>query len=77
MCGFAGYKTAHDTTIDDAILHSLSEVLVHRGPDDDGIWRSDDHKIALVSRRLSIRDPSKAGRHPMMDQKRNIIIVFN
>ncbi len=77
MCGFAGYKTAHDTIIDDAILHTFSEVLTHRGPDDDGIWRSDDHKIAFVSRRLSIRDLSKAGAQPMMDQEQHVIIVFN
>ncbi len=77
MCGFAGYKTTQDFQIDHIILHTLSQVLAHRGPDDAGTWRSQDGKVALVSRRLSIMDVSKAGAQPMIDDEQRIIMVFN
>ncbi len=77
MCGFAGYKTIHDATIDHEILHSLSQILAHRGPDDAGVWRSQDQKIALVSRRLSIIDLSKEASQPMVDEHQSVVLVFN
>ena len=77
MCGFAGYKTIHDATIDHEILHSLSQILAHRGPDDAGVWRSQNQKVALVSRRLSIIDLSNAGAQPMVDEHQSIVLVFN
>ena len=77
MCGFAGYKTERDVTIDDTVLHEISELLAHRGPDDSGMWRSNDHKTAIVSRRLSIIDTSNAGHQPMSDDEHNIFLAFN
>lgn len=77
MCGFAGYKTLRDTPIDHALLHTISELIAHRGPDDSGIWRSHDQKTALVARRLSIVDLSAAGAQPMLDDEQCVVIVFN
>lgn len=43
----------------------MAATLVHRGPDDDGIWTSTDGRVVLAHRRLSILDLSPAGRNPM------------
>ena len=77
MCGFAGYRLFHERTIDDSLVQELSQVLHHRGPDDQGVWTSHDKRVALVSRRLSIIDTSSAGAQPMTDHERMVIVVFN
>lgn len=77
MCGFAGYKSFRDNTIDHTVLHELSAILEHRGPDDAGIWTLPDHQIALVARRLSIIDTSSAGAQPFYDDNQSVILVFN
>ena len=77
MCGFAGYKTEEHKKIDPTILSEMSQVIAHRGPDDDGIWRSEDLKTALISRRLSIIDTSHAGHQPMIDESQDVVLAFN
>ncbi len=77
MCGFAGYKAFHDKDIDPSLLHELSEVLTHRGPDDEGIWHAREDNSALVSRRLSIIDTSSAGAQPMSDPQKSVVMVYN
>jgi asparagine synthase (glutamine-hydrolysing) len=77
MCGFAGYRLFHDRVVDDSLAQTLCQVLYHRGPDDGGMWRSDDTRTLLVSRRLSIVDTSCAGAQPMRDLEGHVIIVFN
>jgi len=77
MCGFAGYRLFHDRVVDDSLASKLSQVLYHRGPDDEGIWRSPDTRTLLVSRRLSIVDISSAGAQPMSDPEGQVIVAFN
>jgi asparagine synthase (glutamine-hydrolysing) len=55
----------------------MTETLRHRGPDDEGLWRSDDGRVALGHRRLSIIDLSAAGHQPMPDQGERLWISFN
>ncbi len=49
--------------------------LTYRGPDADGIYL--DEKISLGHNRLSIIDLSKSANQPMLDNKEELIIVFN
>ncbi len=77
MCGFAGYKTPQQRSINHEILHALSRILCHRGPDDAGMWISQNHDTALVSRRLSIIDLSSAAAQPMIDSTQSVILSFN
>jgi asparagine synthase (glutamine-hydrolysing) len=49
----------------------------HRGPDDEGVWRSGDSRVALAHRRLSIIDLSAHGRQPMLDRAGRVAISFN
>ena len=39
MCGIAGMvSTAADQRVEAAAIHRMCEALVHRGPDDEGIF---------------------------------------
>lgn len=58
----------------DAVLR-MRDRLVHRGPDDAGLWV--DGEVALAHRRLSILDLSPAGRQPMANEDGSVMLVFN
>jgi asparagine synthase (glutamine-hydrolysing) len=51
--------------------------MTHRGPDDAGEWWSDDGRVGLGHRRLSIIDLSLLGHQPMHSTPRGLSIVFN
>ncbi len=53
------------------------DVLRHRGPDDQGQWRSADGCFLLGHTRLSIIDVSAAGHQPMIDEDGEIALVYN
>lgn len=74
MCGIAG---ALSSTGEDLkpIVSAATAALVHRGPDDAGLWS--DGVCALGHRRLSIIDLSDAGRQPMPSEGGEIWITFN
>jgi asparagine synthase (glutamine-hydrolysing) len=55
----------------------MSERLVHRGPDDDGLWVSDDHTVYLAHRRLSIIDLSADAKQPMQAYDRRFVLTYN
>jgi asparagine synthase (glutamine-hydrolysing) len=58
-------------------LERQRDLLRHRGPDDAGVWLSEDRTIGLAHRRLAIVDLSTAGRQPMEDGDGGLVIVFN
>ncbi len=55
----------------------MADTLVHRGPDDAGVWCDADAGVALAHRRLSIIDLSPAGHQPMDSADGRYTIVFN
>src|SRR5690606_29889851 len=65
MCGIAGIvkvngKVKHD------VLKKMTDVLVHRGPDGEGVWvRPKKENVGFGHRRLAILDLSEAGKQPM------------
>ena len=73
MCGIAGF--AGD--FDQALLERMSAAIAHRGPDDDGLWASAEHRVGLAHRRLAIIDLSPRGHQPMWDVTRTACIVYN
>jgi len=75
MCGIAGYFTSQ--SIDVAILENMANAILHRGPDDIGVWGDADKGIGLAHRRLSIVDLSPAGHQPMSSPNKRYVIVFN
>ena len=76
MCGVVGVVSREPQT-HRSWLSEGSRKLNHRGPDDRGEWWSDDGRIGLAHRRLSILDLSPLGRQPMHNQHHGLSIVFN
>lgn len=77
MCGIAGWITlknssAYDDT--DAVLHSMCERIVHRGPDSEGLWWDD--TVALGMRRLSVID-LKTGDQPVFSEDGTVVVMMN
>ncbi|WP_394997833.1 hypothetical protein [uncultured Helicobacter sp.] len=67
MCGILGSIPATSNTAHFLqALHTLS----HRGPDDFGVYHSDE--ISLGHRRLAIIDTSTAGQQPMTSNRFNL-----
>ena len=78
MCGIVGYsvpKESIDNYIDS--LKTGIQSLKHRGPDNTGIWISDDGLLGMAHSRLSIIDLSPEANQPMEDQNTGIVISFN
>ena len=78
MCGIAGFR---GPTVSRDILESrcraMASRLIHRGPDDEGVWVDPATGIALGHRRLSILDLSPAGHQPMASHCGRYVIAFN
>ena len=74
MCGIAGF---FHTRVEGGVLAAMSALQTHRGPDDEGVWHDSEGRCALAHRRLSIIDPSPAGRQPMEDAAGRWVISFN
>jgi asparagine synthase (glutamine-hydrolysing) len=75
MCGILGsYK---NSKINKLLFENQLNAIRHRGPDDGGVWFSDDAKIALGSKRLAIQDLSSNGHMPMISKNQDYILVFN
>ncbi len=75
MCGIAGLiGTEKNYVADGNEVHRMCQTIVHRGPDDEGIFAQG--PAGLGMRRLSIIDLS-TGRQPIHNEARNIWIVFN
>jgi len=75
MCGIAGvynYKTGR--IVSQNILKAMSNVIVHRGPDDEGFYMKS--TVGLVFRRLSIIDLN-TGNQPIHNEDKTVWVVFN
>jgi asparagine synthase (glutamine-hydrolysing) len=76
MCGVAGVVYADPARpVERACLERMAAALVHRGPDDQGIWIGPG--IGLAHRRLSIIDLSPAGHQPMPNEDGTILVTYN
>ena len=70
MCGIGGIIGDHDG----ATLLPMLRRLVHRGPDEEGIYRQPG--IALAARRLRVIDPD-GGRQPVGNERGTVWAVMN
>jgi asparagine synthase (glutamine-hydrolysing) len=75
MCGILGIVSS--SPLDRSRLSAMNETLEHRGPDDAGIWISEDQRQGLAHRRLSILDLSPLGRNPMHWDEGRLRITYN
>jgi len=80
MCGIAGFVGPLRNINSSAVLRSMSAIIAHRGPDDDGFFeattRDSRYQIGLAHRRLSIIDLS-TGHQPIGNEDGSIQIIFN
>lgn len=79
MCGIAGTFAPTGGCPSDIqmAVRGMVRQLVHRGPDDEGVWCDSASGLSLAHRRLSIIDLSKAGHQPMISQCDRYVMVFN
>ncbi|MBK8267702.1 MAG: asparagine synthase (glutamine-hydrolyzing) [Planctomycetes bacterium] len=73
MCGICGYVGEHRPEL----LEKMCCAMVHRGPDDEGVWHDAAAKVGLGQRRLSIIDLSPGGHQPMSNEDGTVWITFN
>ncbi|MEY8848959.1 asparagine synthase (glutamine-hydrolyzing) [Psychroserpens sp. XS_ASV72] len=80
MCGINGilYKTSVDQQNIATALTQMNDLIIHRGPDDDGTFSVSENNFGLGMgmRRLSIIDLN-SGQQPIYSDDRSIVIVFN
>jgi asparagine synthase (glutamine-hydrolysing) len=76
MCGIFGYWDRQRRRLDDAALSGMARQLVHRGPDDEGIWHRPQRGVGIGNRRLSIIDVAH-GHQPFVSDDGQIALVQN
>jgi asparagine synthase (glutamine-hydrolysing) len=79
MCGICGKLDFTGAPVTEDILRRMTDLLVHRGPDDSDLYLSltGDVGCGIGHRRLSIIDLSAAGRQPMPNEDGSLRMVFN
>src|SRR3989338_7190338 len=70
MCGISVFNFK-----DKSVIGKMNTKISHRGPDAEGFYIDDN--ISLGHRRLSIIDLSDAGRQPIYNEDKNLVIIFN
>lgn len=77
MCGIVGFRTNRDFSQLQESLPEATSNLIHRGPDNMGLFFDEEAGVGLGHRRLSVIDLSKAGRQPMSSDDGMVHIVYN
>ena len=75
MCGITGiveYRSG--AAVDRALLQRMNDTIVHRGPDDEGLFV--DGATGLAMRRLAIIDVA-GGHQPIANETGDVHVVFN
>jgi asparagine synthase (glutamine-hydrolysing) len=73
LCGIVGFTTK-DWRPEPERIHHATETLIHRGPDQQGVFRC--RQCSLGATRLKIVDLA-AGDQPIYSEDRDSVIVFN
>jgi asparagine synthase (glutamine-hydrolysing) len=75
MCGITGIVLK--TKISREELNDSVQSLMHRGPDGNGIFVSEDEKIGFGHSRLSFIELSDSGKQPFKNDDDSLVITFN
>ncbi|MBI3308909.1 MAG: asparagine synthase (glutamine-hydrolyzing), partial [Candidatus Melainabacteria bacterium] len=79
MCRIAGvidFKNSLGKKLEEVTI-SMRDSMVYGGPDDAGLFMSNNKKVAFGNRRLSIIDLSSNGHQPMSNKTKTIWITYN
>ena len=75
MCGFVGVlDTSGELTPE--LLCDMRDAVIHRGPDEEGLWIAPDRRVGFGTRRLKIID-LVAGQQPMENEDGSIVLAYN
>ncbi|MFH1784734.1 MAG: asparagine synthase (glutamine-hydrolyzing) [bacterium] len=75
MCGICGvFNYGSKESVDKDLLHKMCNVMIHRGPDEEGYYVKGD--IGLGIRRLAIID-LKTGHQPIHNEDKSIWVIDN
>lgn len=75
MCGIVGkFNFKNKSRVDSDIIRKMCSKIIHRGPDDEGIYVKDNFGFGM--RRLSIID-LETGHQPIFSENKKLGIVFN
>ena len=79
MCGIAGLwcNEPRHLGMAERSLGAMLARVVHRGPDDQGVWSDPNAGIVLGHRRLAVIDLSPLGHQPMVLDGGRFVVAFN
>jgi len=78
MCGIAGFADQSGRLKEpEFILQKMTDSLIYRGPDGQGLWFDKEVGVGLGHRRLSIIDLSSEGHQPMLSSSGRYVITYN
>ena len=78
MCGIVGILTGTNNHYClQEIVNNMADKIVHRGPDNTGVYFDKKIFFCCAHQRLSILDLSKAGNQPMISFHKRMVIAFN
>src|SRR5207237_6490869 len=79
MCGLAGLFSSEPLREAEllAVAARMADTIVHRGPDDSGVWCATTSGVGFGFRRLSIIDLSPLGHQPMSSGSGRFTLMFN
>jgi asparagine synthase (glutamine-hydrolysing) len=72
MCGIAGFVGSGSRDV----LAKMTSRLAHRGPDGEGLWVDEPHRVFLGHRSLAIVDLAN-GQQPMLTADGQMVVTFN
>lgn len=75
MCGFVAVIDADRRLTVELLVH-MRDALVHRGPDENGMWLAGDRLVGFGHQRLSIIDLA-SGQQPMANDDGSVVIAYN
>lgn len=77
MCGISGIIRFDNEIIDKQELRAFNDSLSHRGPDNGNVYVSENYKVGLGHRRLSIIDLDDSANQPMISADKRYVLTFN
>lgn len=78
MCGIAGVVNGpYNKQKLEEQLTQVNAQLIHRGPDDAGMWLSSDGCTGFAHRRLSIIELTEKAHQPYRKEGKSFVLVFN
>jgi asparagine synthase (glutamine-hydrolysing) len=75
VCGICGIVNFDNAEVSTLSIETMMNAMKHRGPDDEGIFITDNIGLGFV--RLSILDLTPAGHQPMKSSDGNYVLIFN